>query len=132
MLCVYFYRLNLRGQVELYASGFCMDDECWRLYEQKVHGILSQGLTDRAKFIRVSWRNTEPGCTIENVWAIYIYLVFYVYIYYSLIKYSNCPCDVRDYQYLIRSHCLLEFQLALWKKLFVWSILVLMLITKKM
>ncbi|KAG7034144.1 Nucleolar protein 6 [Cucurbita argyrosperma subsp. argyrosperma] len=59
-------RLNLRGQVELYASGFCMDDECWRLYEQKVHGILSQGLTDRAKFIRVSWRNTEPGCTIEN------------------------------------------------------------------
>nr|ADN34232.1 nucleolar RNA-associated protein [Cucumis melo subsp. melo] len=59
-------RLNLRGQDKLYASGFCMDDECWRLYEQKVHGVLSQGLTDRAKFIRVSWRNTEPGCNIEN------------------------------------------------------------------
>ncbi|XP_038874530.1 nucleolar protein 6 [Benincasa hispida] len=59
-------RLTLRGQDKVYTSGFCMDDECWRLYEQKVHGVLSQGLTDRAKFIRVSWRNTEAGCDIEN------------------------------------------------------------------
>lgn len=68
---VYFYRLNLRGQDKLYASGFCLDDECWRLYEQKVHGLLSQGLADRAKFIRVSWSNTEAGRNIENVWASY-------------------------------------------------------------
>ncbi|XP_022152358.1 nucleolar protein 6 [Momordica charantia] len=64
-------RLNLRGQDKLYASGFCLDDECWRLYEQKVHGLLSQGLADRAKFIRVSWSNTEAGRNIENGLSVY-------------------------------------------------------------
>ncbi|CAN1814119.1 Nucleolar protein 6, partial [Linum perenne] len=35
-------RLNLKGNSEVSSSGFCLDDECWRLYEQKVHNILSQ------------------------------------------------------------------------------------------
>lgn len=62
----YCMRLNLKGKSEVHASGFCFDDECWRLYEQKVHTLLTQGLTDRAKFIRVTWRNTSSECNIEN------------------------------------------------------------------
>ncbi|KAB1213028.1 Nucleolar protein 6 [Morella rubra] len=62
----YCMRLNLKGKSEVHASGFCFDDECWRLYEQKVHTLLTQGLTDRAKFIRVTWRNTSSECSIEN------------------------------------------------------------------
>lgn len=63
----WFSRLNLKGNREVCASGFCLDDECWRLYEQKVLSILSQGLSDRAKFIRVIWRNFQSDCDIENV-----------------------------------------------------------------
>ncbi|GAV60039.1 Nrap domain-containing protein, partial [Cephalotus follicularis] len=62
----YFIRLNLKARSEVHALGFCLDDECWRLYEQKVHGLLNQGLTDRAKFIRVIWKNTHTECSIEN------------------------------------------------------------------
>ncbi|KAG8659917.1 nucleolar protein 6 isoform X2 [Manihot esculenta] len=62
----YYIRLNLKGNREVCASGFCLDDECWRLYEQKVLSILSQGLSDRAKFIRVIWRNFQSDCDIEN------------------------------------------------------------------
>ncbi|WCJ24913.1 Nucleolar protein 6 [Euphorbia peplus] len=62
----YCIRLSLKGNNEVYPSGFCLDDECWRLYEQKVENILSQGLTDRAKSIRVIWRNTYSDCNIEN------------------------------------------------------------------
>lgn len=47
--------------------GFCMDDECWRLYEQKVHDILVQGFSDRVKLVRVIWRNTPSEYIIENV-----------------------------------------------------------------
>ncbi|KAF2290735.1 hypothetical protein GH714_015240 [Hevea brasiliensis] len=62
----YCIRLNLKGNSKVCASGFCLDDECWRLYEQKVHNILSQGLSDRAKFIRVIWRNFHSDCDMEN------------------------------------------------------------------
>ncbi|CAN1814116.1 Nucleolar protein 6, partial [Linum perenne] len=59
-------RLNLKGNSEVSSSGFCLDDECWRLYEQKVHNILSQGLGDRAKSVRVIWRNISSGCRLEK------------------------------------------------------------------
>ncbi|KAL5557295.1 hypothetical protein UlMin_039531 [Ulmus minor] len=62
----YVLRLNLKGSEEVYASGFCLDDECWRLYEQKVHNVLSEGLSDRVKLVRVIWRNTPSECIIEN------------------------------------------------------------------
>ncbi|KAL5754642.1 hypothetical protein ACOSP7_022862 [Xanthoceras sorbifolium] len=62
----YCFRLNLRGHTEVHSSGFCLDDECWRLYEQKVHSMLYQGLGDRVKFIRVTWRNTPSQCSIED------------------------------------------------------------------
>ncbi|KAG7990196.1 hypothetical protein I3843_02G012900 [Carya illinoinensis] len=67
----YCMRLNLKGKSEVHASGFCMDDECWRLYEQKVHTLLNQGFSDRAKMIRVTWRNTFSGCSIENGLSIF-------------------------------------------------------------
>lgn len=62
----YCVRLSLKGNSEFYSSGYCLDEECWRLYEKKVHSLLSQGLSDRAKSIRVIWRNIPSGCSLEN------------------------------------------------------------------
>ncbi|KAK2426733.1 nucleolar protein [Trifolium repens] len=62
----YCMRINFKGNKELYASGFCSDDECWRLYEEKIHAILSKGLNDRAKFIRVIWRNAECQWSVND------------------------------------------------------------------
>ncbi|KAJ6378798.1 hypothetical protein OIU78_028927 [Salix suchowensis] len=62
----YCVRLNLKGNSEFYSSGYCLDEECWRLYEKKVHSLLSQGLNDRAKSIRVIWRNIPSCCSLEN------------------------------------------------------------------
>ncbi|KAE9452911.1 hypothetical protein C3L33_15193, partial [Rhododendron williamsianum] len=59
-------RLNLKGSTEVNALGFCLDDECWRSYEQKVLSLMHQGLNDRAKVIRVIWRNTPLGCNLED------------------------------------------------------------------
>ncbi|XVE82616.1 hypothetical protein DITRI_Ditri16bG0020000 [Diplodiscus trichospermus] len=62
----YCIRLNLQGNSEVYSLGFCLDDECWRVYEEDVHSLLNQGLSDRAKFIRVIWRNTLSEFNVEN------------------------------------------------------------------
>ncbi|GAB4846824.1 hypothetical protein Ancab_025831 [Ancistrocladus abbreviatus] len=62
----YCIRLNLKGNSSVYASGYCLNDECWRLYEEKVHSLVSQGLSDRVKFIRVTWRNWTSECCIED------------------------------------------------------------------
>ncbi|XP_021848982.2 uncharacterized protein [Spinacia oleracea] len=62
----YCVRLNLKGNSGVHASGYCVDDECWRLYEEKVHSLLCQGLNDRAKFIRVIWRNWSSNCRIQD------------------------------------------------------------------
>lgn len=61
-------RLNLKGKSSVYASGFCLDDECWRLYEQKVHNVLSQGLSDRVKTVRVTWKSMLSESILQNVW----------------------------------------------------------------
>ncbi|KAF9612335.1 hypothetical protein IFM89_038938 [Coptis chinensis] len=58
--------LNMRGGNMVYASGYCLDNECWRTYEEKVHSLLEQGLTDRAKFIRITWRNSSSEWKIEE------------------------------------------------------------------
>ena len=49
------------------TSGVCLDKEYWRTYEQKVHSLLEQGLGDRAKSIRVVWRNTNQDSYVESV-----------------------------------------------------------------
>ncbi|KAK9948609.1 hypothetical protein M0R45_004177 [Rubus argutus] len=59
-------RLNLKGKSSVYASGFCLDDECWRLYEQKVHNVLSQGLSDRVKTVRVTWKSMLSESILQN------------------------------------------------------------------
>ncbi|XP_027117353.1 uncharacterized protein [Coffea arabica] len=59
-------RLNLKGNTEVYEPGFCLDDECWRYYEQKVLALMVQGLQDRAKYVRVIWRNTSSCCNYEE------------------------------------------------------------------
>ncbi|KAF3447128.1 hypothetical protein FNV43_RR12308 [Rhamnella rubrinervis] len=64
-------RLNLKGNKEIYESGFCLDNECWRLYEQKVHNVLTQGMRDRVKSVRVIWRNMPSESTIENGLSIF-------------------------------------------------------------
>ncbi|KAJ1388814.1 Zinc finger, GRF-type [Sesbania bispinosa] len=67
----YCMRINLKGKKDVYALGFCLDDECWRLYEEKIHGILSKGLNDRAKFIRVIWRNTQCQWNVDDGLSIF-------------------------------------------------------------
>ncbi|XWS42061.1 hypothetical protein CRYUN_Cryun17cG0136500 [Craigia yunnanensis] len=62
----YCIRLNLKGSSEVYSLGFCLDDECWRVFEQDVYSLLNQGLSDRAKSIRVIWRNTHSEFNVEN------------------------------------------------------------------
>jgi len=57
----------LKENKEVFASGFCLDKECWRLYEQKMQSVLHQGLSDRAKIVRVAWKNTPSEYSIENV-----------------------------------------------------------------
>ncbi|KAM7251230.1 hypothetical protein ACFE04_023113 [Oxalis oulophora] len=62
----YYVRLNLKSNSKVYAPGFCLDDECWRLYEQKVYGVLNQALGDRVNLIRVIWRNINSESSIKN------------------------------------------------------------------
>lgn len=57
----------MKGNSGVKASGYCVDSECWRLYEDKVYSLLCQGLNDRAKFIRVIWKNCYSNCRIEDV-----------------------------------------------------------------
>lgn len=59
--------MNLKGKAHEHESGFCLDDEFWRSYEQKIHSVMVQGFTDRAKFIRVIWRNTASDLNLEDV-----------------------------------------------------------------
>ncbi|KAL3813203.1 hypothetical protein ACJIZ3_014471 [Penstemon smallii] len=62
----YCIRLNLKDNHDFHASGFCLDDECWRSYEQKVLGIIDQALTGRTKIVRAIWRNTASECNFED------------------------------------------------------------------
>ncbi|KAK9165520.1 hypothetical protein Scep_000711 [Stephania cephalantha] len=62
----YCMRVNLNGNSEIYASGFCSDREFWRTYEEKVHTLIEQGLNDRAKLIRVIWRNNSTKLNVEE------------------------------------------------------------------
>lgn len=62
-----FFRIKADESKEVYASGFCLDEECWRTYEEKVHSLLEQALGDRAKSIRVTWRSCPSQWKIEEV-----------------------------------------------------------------
>ncbi|KVH92355.1 Nrap protein [Cynara cardunculus var. scolymus] len=62
----YCMRLNLKRKAEVSAQGLCLDNECWRLYEKKVHSLLQEGLGDRAKFVRVTWGNATSTCDINH------------------------------------------------------------------
>lgn len=60
-------RINLKVNEKVNAIDFCLDDERWRICENLVHSHLQQGLSDRAKLIRVTWRSTPPKWNIEDV-----------------------------------------------------------------
>ena len=60
-------RLSLKSKAEVSAQGLCLDNECWRLYEKKVHSLLQEGLGDRAKFLRVTWGNATSTSDIKDV-----------------------------------------------------------------
>nr|GEX34116.1 nucleolar protein 6 [Tanacetum cinerariifolium] len=62
----YCMRLNLKGKAEVSTQGFCLDNECWRLYENKVHSFLQQGLGDRVKCVRVIWKNTTSTSSVND------------------------------------------------------------------
>lgn len=59
-------RVNLKGNVQAYASGFALDNECWRTYEHKVHSLMQEALGERVKMVRVIWRNTASECNFED------------------------------------------------------------------
>ncbi|XP_039128764.1 nucleolar protein 6 isoform X2 [Dioscorea cayenensis subsp. rotundata] len=61
-----FLRINLKDCSRLYMPGFCLDDECWRTSEDKLHSLLKQGLNDRVKLIRVTWKNAPFEWNIED------------------------------------------------------------------
>ncbi|KAM0032496.1 putative Nrap protein domain 1 [Helianthus debilis subsp. tardiflorus] len=64
----YCMRLNLKGKTEVSAQGFCLDNECWRLYEDKVHSLLKEGFGDRVKSVRVTWQNaTSTRCINDGL-----------------------------------------------------------------
>ncbi|XP_076960700.1 uncharacterized protein LOC143637137 [Bidens hawaiensis] len=62
----YCMRLNLKGKTEVSAQGFCLDNECWRLYEDRVLSLLEEGLGERAKLVRVTWQNTTSTSCINE------------------------------------------------------------------
>ncbi|KAI3902275.1 hypothetical protein MKW92_046280 [Papaver armeniacum] len=62
----YCIRIKADDSKEVYASGFCLDEECWRTYEEKVHCLLEQALGDRAKSVRVTWRSSPSQWKIEE------------------------------------------------------------------
>ncbi|KAG9448910.1 hypothetical protein H6P81_008875 [Aristolochia fimbriata] len=62
----YCMRVNLKGNTKLLESSYCLDDERWRVYEEKVHSLLLEGLTDRAKLVRVAWNNRPSKWNIVD------------------------------------------------------------------
>ncbi|KAL1551276.1 nucleolar protein 6-like [Salvia divinorum] len=62
----YCIRLNLKDNHDFHASGYCLDDECWRSYEQRVLCVIDQALRGRTKLVRVIWRNASSDCNFEN------------------------------------------------------------------
>lgn len=54
--------------MQVYASGFAGDYECWRSYEHEVHSLMQQALGEKVKLVRVIWRNTASECNLEDVW----------------------------------------------------------------
>lgn len=59
-------RVNLKGNMQVYASGFAGDYECWRSYEHEVHSLMQQALGEKVKLVRVIWRNTASECNLED------------------------------------------------------------------
>ncbi|ONK76147.1 uncharacterized protein A4U43_C03F24440 [Asparagus officinalis] len=59
-------RINLKGKAKVSGSDFCLDDECWRICEKDVQSYLQQGLNDRAKLVRVTWRSTPSKWNVED------------------------------------------------------------------
>lgn len=97
------FRLNLKGNLQVYATGFALDNECWRTFEHKVHSLMQEALGERAKLVRVIWRNTSSECNFEDVreQAVKPNLSVYsfVFIYTGLIFFHY-----RVYQCLIEKH----------------------------
>lgn len=88
----------MKGNEEISASGFCLDNECWRLYEQRIQKVLSQGLSDRVKIVRVTWRNVPFGYSVENVSnkILSLFLLRYAAIIFSPVQLIMFWfCDIR-------------------------------------
>lgn len=59
-------RINLKSNPKICSEDFCMDNECWRIYEKNIQSLLQRGLSDRAKLVRVVWRSTPLDWNIED------------------------------------------------------------------
>ncbi|KAJ1692881.1 hypothetical protein LUZ63_009579 [Rhynchospora breviuscula] len=59
-------RINMKESSRVLGLGFCMDEERWRVCERDIQLLLSQGLTDRSKLVRVVWRNSPSNWNIHD------------------------------------------------------------------
>ncbi|CAN6462854.1 unnamed protein product [Victoria cruziana] len=62
----YCIRIYLKHDDETEVSTPCLDKELWRISEGSVYSLLGEGLTDRASFVRVVWRNVPPEWSLED------------------------------------------------------------------
>ncbi|XP_020572255.1 nucleolar protein 6 isoform X2 [Phalaenopsis equestris] len=59
-------RINFKGNSIVNSFDFCLDDERWGLVEKHVQSVLQQGLSDRAKLIRVIWGSAPSNWSIKE------------------------------------------------------------------
>ncbi|QCD91028.1 U3 small nucleolar RNA-associated protein 22 [Vigna unguiculata] len=90
----YCMRINLKGKNEVFALGFCLDDECWRSYEDKIHGILSKGLNDRARAIQVTWRNTQCQWSVDDGLSVFDKVPLFIGISVSTLEKAYRMVDI--------------------------------------
>ncbi|PKU81278.1 nucleolar protein 6 [Dendrobium catenatum] len=59
-------RINFKGNAIINSSEFCLDEERWGLVEKDVQSVLQQGLSDRAKLVRVTWGSAPSNWNINE------------------------------------------------------------------
>uniref|UniRef100_A0A0E0BPH4 Uncharacterized protein n=1 Tax=Oryza glumipatula TaxID=40148 RepID=A0A0E0BPH4_9ORYZ len=87
-------RINLKGNLKITTSSFCLDDLAWRKLEKDVQSLLQQGLTDRTKMIRVLWRSTPSEWNIMDGFSEFGSSPLLVGIMLSSLEKSFCLVDI--------------------------------------
>lgn len=98
----------MKGNPKICSEDFCMDNECWRIYEKNIQALLQRGLSDRAKLVRVVWRSTPLDWNVEDVCTMQIgVLILFHFYHYFFLKLIVLVC--RDCHILVMSQSLSEY-----------------------